>query len=54
MPETNSATTPSAASKHKTVHRESDRNVLIYTGYILSALLLLGAVAYHFSQQLIR
>ena len=56
MPETktSAATTPSAPAKNKIVLRESDRNVLIYTGYVISALVLLSAVAYHFSLQLMR
>jgi hypothetical protein len=51
MPETNTTVTP---TKNKVVLRESDRNVLIYTGYVISALLLLSAVAYHFSMQLMK
>lgn len=38
----------------KTVVRESDRSVWIYTGFIATALALLAALAYHFSQQWLR
>ncbi len=55
MPETNTTPTTAVPSNHKVVvHEESCRTVLVYTGYAISALLLLGAVAYHFSTQLLR
>jgi hypothetical protein len=42
------------ADKSAAAPRESDRTVLIYTGYAVSALVLLGALVYHFSTQLFR
>ncbi|HVZ61017.1 MAG TPA: hypothetical protein VG892_09560 [Terriglobales bacterium] len=50
-----SSTTPvTPGSVRKPVVHESDRNVIIYTGFAALALVLLGAFVYHFSGQLLR
>ncbi len=55
MQESTTAGKPTTGQQNATApKRESDRNVLIYTGYAAGALALLGALAYHFSSQILR
>lgn len=52
MPEQTTET--STSTTNRTVLKASDRSVWIYTGYIATALALLGVLAYHFSHQLLK
>jgi hypothetical protein len=47
-------TMTSSGTAKKTAARESDRTVWIYTGFVATALALLGVLAYHFSHQLLK
>ncbi|MGE0406510.1 MAG: hypothetical protein AB7O65_09430 [Candidatus Korobacteraceae bacterium] len=53
MQDTNTATTPDVRRNQKVTNRESDRSVAIYTGYVVTALLLIGAMAFHFSTRML-
>jgi hypothetical protein len=58
MPQTNTAASVEQHTTHAEIHdavrEESCRGVMIYTGYAVSALLLVGALAYHFSTHFLR
>ena len=47
-------TTVNSSAGKKAAARESDRTVWIYTGFVATALALLGVLAYHFSHQLLK